>query len=526
MNREHIPRPAIVFRIRRWHYITGKASRSIDAHQGGLELVASKKEIRFVNALFPILALFVILVYGLIVQPVVLKQGGLSLEVIFMLATVISVCQLFRLGFTWNEIQSSMVHKLAQGLPAIFILFCIGIVIGSWIVSGTIPMLIYYGIRSVDPGHIYFIAFVIPIIFSTMTGTSWGSAGTIGVVIMGIAGVIGAKMPIVAGAVVGGAYFGDKLSPLSDTTNIAALATGVDLYDHVRSMMNTTIPSALIAGALYWWLGSVYPPATLAAGADMGAIDATLRAFENIFTFHWILLLPPAIVLYGSLTKKPTVPVLIASSLVSVIIALSIQRFSFGDVLSVLCKGFNVQMASWAPDLPTNVIGILNRGGLYNLIEAIVVCIIVFLYLGSIELINAIPTIVNRVFSFVRTRPAAITSALLSTALTNAMTSNQFVTSFVVGGAFAGKFDQLRIPRKVLSRSIEDMGTMLESMLPWTTTGIFMSTTLGVPVTEYNHWQLLSLINYGMALLLAWTGIGCFYGEVDGPAGQKPQDPS
>ena len=274
-----------------------------------------KKEVKVSNALVPIIGLFLIMIYGLIIQPKVLQLGEMPLEMIFMFAAAIGTANLYFMGYTWDEIQESMVKKITQGLPAMMILFSIGVVVGAWIVSGTIPMLIYYGIKIMNPKYIYVIAFIVPIIFSTLTGTSWGSVGTIGIVIMGIAQVTGAHLPLIAGAIVGGAYFGDKLSPLSDTTNIAALAADVPLYDHIRSMMNTTIPAAALATCMYGLVGHFYSAKTTEVNLSM--ISETLEALESVFNFNILLLIPTAIVLYCSVKRKPTVPALIFSSIVS-----------------------------------------------------------------------------------------------------------------------------------------------------------------------------------------------------------------
>lgn len=471
-----------------------------------------KEKITFKNSMVPVLGLLVVLVYGLIIQPKILKMNEMSLEMIFLLASAIGTANLFYLKFSWDEIQESMVKKLNQGLPAMMILFSIGVVIGAWIVCGAIPMLIYYGIKIINPSYIYIVAFVVPIIFSTLTGTSWGSVGTIGIVIIGIAEVIGADLSIVAGAIVGGAYFGDKMSPLSDTTNIAALAANVDLYDHIRSMMNTTFPAAILAAISYGIIGIFNSP--VSSNIDLQMISETLEALRTSFNFNIILLLPTLIVLYGSLTKKPTVPTLISSSIISILLAVIFQNFNLGDIIHVLHSGFNVEMITWGKDLPDNVIRILNRGGLYSMASPVIVTFIVFIYIGTLDRINALPIIVDHIFKFVKTRSVAILSALGATAITNAMTSNQFATSFIVAEAFKPKFDQLKIPRKVLSRSLEDTGTMIESMLPWTTTGLFMAATLGVPVMAYNRWQFLTIFNIIVAIVLAITGKGCFYKEV------------
>ena len=176
-----------------------------------------KQTLSFFQIILPVLFLGVLIIYGMVIRPKFLGQPGFPLEIVFMLAAVFAIGELMIIGFKWNDIQNAFIQKLARGFPALLILFAIGIIIGTWIISGTIPLLIYLGVQSINPTYIYVLAFLIPIIFSTLTGTSWGSIGTIGVVIIGIASVIGANLGITAGAIVGGAYFGDKLSPLSDT---------------------------------------------------------------------------------------------------------------------------------------------------------------------------------------------------------------------------------------------------------------------------------------------------------------------
>ncbi|MDW3645611.1 MAG: Na+/H+ antiporter NhaC family protein [Bacteroidia bacterium] len=473
---------------------------------------AEERDISFWQALFPVASLLLLIIYGLILRPKVFGQSQIPLEIVFLLAASISVAQLFYLGFSWKTIQSHMVAKLAKAMPTFLILFAIGTIIGSWIISGTIPMFVYYGIKSINASYIYIICFVVPIIFSSLTGTSWGSVGTIGVVLIGVAGAIEADLGIAAGAIIGGAFFGDKLSPLSDTTNIAALAVEIDVYDHIRSMLWTTLPSAILAGIIFFVMGFLAPPASL-TGGDYSQVERTLEGIDALFEFNILLLVPPIIVLYGSIKKIATLPVLISSSITACILALIFQDFRSEDVIHAFYKGFDTSMASWVGVVPENVATLFNRGGLYELNDPIVISLIVFCFVGSIDTIQAMPRIVSRVFSFAKSRSATIISALLSTGLSNSMTSNQYAASFIVGDAFLHKFDQLKIPRKVLSRSIEDMGTMLESLVPWHTTSVFMVATLGVPLADFWNWQLLSLFNFVMAFSLALTGIGCFYEE-------------
>ena len=413
------------------------------------------------------------------------------------------------MGYSWDEILKNSILKLTKGLPTILILFAIGIVIGSWIVGGTIPMFVYYGIKMINPKFIYLLAFLIPIFFSMFTGTSWGSVGTMGVVILGVATVVNADLAIVTGAVIGGAYFGDKLSPLSDTTNIAALASDVDLYDHIRSMLYTTLPSAIIAAIIYFILGFLYPVESFEG--DFERIKITLDGIDSIFEFNFLLLFPILIVLIGSYKKLPTIPVLLTSSLAACVLGLIFQEFTFADIVQSVYKGFHTDMAIGQNNIPENISELFNRGGLYALNDAIIVALFVFIFIGILDTIGAIPTIVERVFSFAKTKTATILSSLMATGMTNAMTGNQYATSFIVGEAFKLKYDKQGIKRRVLSRSLEDYGTMIESLIPWHPTALFMVSVMGVAVGDYWCWQLLSLTNLIIAPLIAILGIGCFY---------------
>ena len=344
-------------------------------------------------------------------------------------------------------------------------------------ICGTIPMLVYYGLKIIDPTYLYVIAFIAPVIFSTLTGTSYGSAGTIGVVIIGIAMSLDAHLGITAGAIIGGAYFGDKMSPLSDTTNLAALAADVDLYDHIGSMMYTTIPSAIFAMIVYTMLGFVYPPQLV--GADFSSLKPFLDTIDATFHFNVLLLIPPLIVLFGSMRRLPTVLVLLTSVIAATLLAFAFQRFSVTSVATTLCTGFTLEMVNWVEfpvdeELRKPYATLLERGGLYALNEAIVTAFMVFIFIGAMDHIKAMPTVINKFMAVVKNRTAVILSSLGATAMTNALTSNQYATSFIIGDAFKEKYDEVGIDRRVLSRSLEDAGTMIESIVPWTVTALFM----------------------------------------------------
>ncbi|MEE4299122.1 MAG: Na+/H+ antiporter NhaC family protein [Pseudomonadales bacterium] len=463
----------------------------------------------FAASALPALVLLALVLWGLMARPLLLDQAPIPLEVVFLGAASAAIAQLLYMGFPWLRIQQAIVERLAKAMPAIFILFAIGLLVGAWMVSGTIPMLVDWGVRLIDPDWIYALAFAVPALFSTLTGTSWGSAGTIGVVLMGVGASVGADLAIVAGAVIGGAYFGDKLSPLSDTTNMAAIGAGVDLFEHIGAMLWTTFPSALIAFGVYAAVGLGAALDVDAARAD--AARAFLEGLRSQFTYHPLLLLPPAVVLFGSLRRWPTLPVLLTSILVATLLGALLQDFALVDVLRSLTTGFTLAMGDGTP-VPDAVRVLVERGGLYSMREAIFVAVLVFLFVGAIDLLDTMPRVVGRVFGAARGQATTVLAALGAAAATNAMTSNQSATAFIVGDAFGRRFDGLAIPRRMLSRSIEDTGTMIESLIPWHATALFMVATLGVPVADYWHWQLLTLVNLIVAPVLAITGIGCGYG--------------
>lgn len=468
--------------------------------------MSNASEITFKKAFFPIAVLILLILLGLFIGPLFLDWKPFPLEFIFMMSSVVAVIHLKRLGIPWVEIQEAIVQKIAKAMPTLLILLAIGLIIGSWIVSGTIPMLVYYGIKMISPTYIYLIAFLVPVIFSTVTGTSWGSVATIGVVLMGVAATYEAHLAITAAAVIGGSFFGDKLSPLSDTTNVAALATEIEVHDHIRSMLVTTLPAAILAIIFFTVMCFVEPAG--AVNQEPALLKQTIHQTKEAFNFNPLLMIPPLIVLYGSIKRLPTLQVLVISSLSAVVLAFCFQSFSMDVVLASMFTGFDAAVIE--THLSDNVYQLYSRGGMYSLKEPLIISILVFVFVGTVEKINAMPIVVKKLFGWVKSDGGIVRSTLISTAVTNAMTSNQYATSFIVGDAFKKKYDEAGIERKVLSRSLEDTGTMLESIVPWHQTCIFVAATTGVAVADYWYWQVFSLSNIVLAFVFTVFGIGIF----------------
>lgn len=466
-----------------------------------------KKEVKFIHCLLVVLFLIGSLVYGLGIRSFVLKQGGFEVIACLIIALSLTVALLFYLGFDWKELQASMVAKFSEGVGNYLIMLSIGILIAAWIVGGTIPMLIYYGIQLVNPQFIYVIAFVICSVFSICTGTSWGSAGTVGVVLMGIGMTVGANMAVLAGAVIAGAMFGDKLSPLSDMTNVAAMAAGVDVYQHIGAMSYSTVPAAIISAILYTVMGFVFPAATTNYDASM--LQSSLDAIASAFSFNPLLLIPPVIVVVGAVRKWPTVPAMIGSAAVAVVLSVTFQRFDLGDAVNALVNGVNMDMITWVPDAAqSSILSVFARGGMNSMLTPVIIGWLIYMYMGLADMIHAMPTFVNRVFTFVRGRVSLILATMAAALITLLVTGNGYAGQLVSADVFRSKFDEFGIPRRILSRTLEDGTTMFDPMFSWGSTGIYMSTALGVATSAYFPFMFLTWTNTIISILLACFGIG------------------
>ena len=469
---------------------------------------AGMKSVGLGLSLLPAIFLAVLVIWGLIYRPLFAGLPAIPLQAIFLLSASFAIGQLLLLGFSWDKIQKSIIERISGALPAIFILILIGPLVGSWMISGTIPMLVGWGINLIDLQFLYTISFVVSAIFSVLTGTSWGSAATIAVVLIGVCEAVGANSGIAAGAIIGGCYFGDKLSPLSDTTNVAAIAARADLFDHIRAMLWTTLPSALIAIVVYSLIGFETELESL-KNTQPGTVEL-FRGLQNLFEASLILLSPVLVVLLGAIKKWPTIPILLASMIVAAFLALAFQDFSVVTVMSSVVEG--VSQSSLGVEVnQESVASLVERGGLYSMMEAVTIALLVFVFVGSIELLGTMTKLVDNLFGFARGQKASVLAALFASATTNALTSNQSATAFIVGDAFSDRFDQNKIPRRILSRSIEDMGTMIESIIPWHATALFMVATLGVSVGDYWNWQILTLANLAIAPALVLMGVGCAF---------------
>lgn len=425
-----------------------------------------------------------------------------------------------RRGASWDDIQRSTGEKIAAVLPALLILLAIGMLIGAWVFSGTIPYLVYWGVRLVDPRFLLLTSFLATAAMSLATGTSWGSAGTVGVALMGTATALGAPLSATAGAIVSGAYLGDKMSPLSDSTNICAIGAGAPLYAHIRHMLYTALPSFLIASLVYG-LAAADP----VAARDAAAGGTLLDDLQRVYSLHWIVLAPLAVVLWGIVRKIPPALAMTASSFVACSLGVSYQGFRGLDALASAISGFRVGMVAGVGVDPGSLgsafSALVERGGLYSMATTLIVVISAFLLAAAMDVSGALDLLIHRLLATVRSVFGLIAATMAAGATTIGLTSHGGVTALVIGGLFQRSYDERGLARVNLSRSLEDSVTIVEPLMPWTVSAVFMATTLGVPTLSYAPWAVFCYGGPTFSLLLAAlyprTGFGLRRAEENPP---------
>lgn len=440
-------------------------------------------------------------IFGTILAIIVIGRLILGFDVALLLMfcgmfTTTVFCCFF--GYGWGELfDGGVVPMVARATGAILILLTVGPLIAVWMASGTIPYLIYLGLKMLSPKIFLVAAFLISCLSSCFTGTSWGTAATFGVALIGIAQGLGVSLPATAGAIIGGAYFGDKLSPISDTTVLAAAIAEVDVIDHVRSMLWTTIPAFLVSLAVYGFVG-----AGASGVLDTSQIELITDAISRTFQLNLLTLIPPFAVLALAYKKVPTLPVLWIAIVISIPLGI-MQGFDLETVIKFMVSGPKITTGLEAIDK------LLARGGLSFMSSSVVVVFFAYLFAGQLEYTGTFRTIcISLKDSFIgSSKGRFILSASLTGILTGLGTGNSYLSEIVPGAMYKDLADEMNISRRVLSRTLEDSGTVIVPLIPWSAAGIYMSTVLGVPVASYAPWAILCYFGFLTAWFYGFTGI-------------------
>lgn len=430
----------------------------------------------------------------------------LELQMMLLCTAAFTAFMAMSLGMKWAEIEKAISQRIVKVMPAVYIMFTVGALIASFIFSGTIPMLIYYGMQIISPHLLIPCSFLICAILATATGTGWGSAGTAGVALIGIA--MGLEIPLapVAAAVVAGSTFGDKLSPLSDTTLLAALSAGTDLYAHVRSMLWTTVPAAIVTVAVY----AVYGLRFAGDFVMPENVVSMLADLDKIYTWNLLLLLPFLIILAGSLLKKPTLPVMYISIAVALVLGMVFQHFTLKNGLTACVSGFKIGMVPGMTAETTNasVLTLIQRGGLTSMSNIILTIFCAYAFAGIAEEAGFMEKIIDSLAHKVNTRGATVAAAVCTAIVLTIIGVSGYISLIMTGELFRKPYLKQRMDLCNLSRTCEDGGTMICSIVPFSTSGLFYAGALGVPVLAYLPWHFMAFICPVLAIIYGFTGVG------------------
>jgi NhaC family Na+:H+ antiporter len=440
-------------------------------------------------ALLPVAAL----VLFLAVQ-IRLFEGSAHLPLI--LASAVAALTGWRLGCSWDDIEDGIVQGISVALRAILILMVIGILIGTWISSGIVPLLIDYGLRLLSPGYFLLAACSICSVVSVATGSSWTTAGTVGVALIGVGEGLGIHAPLTAGAIVSGAYFGDKMSPLSDSTNLAPAVAGSELFEHIGYMVYTTVPALLLSLVAYAALGW-----SAKAGAIAGSQIVEIRAaLAESFDLTPILLLAPAAVLALVALRIPPLPVLLGGALLGGLLACWVQGASLQQVLEVAQQGYRADTGSALVD------ELLTRGGLESMLSTVALVLCALTFGGIMERTGSLRSLAAAILKLAHSTGSLVLATVCSCIATNIVAPDQYLSIIVPGRMYRETFQRRGLHPKLLSRTLEDAGTLSSPLVPWNTCGAFMSTALMVPAAAYLPYAFLNLLTPLVAVTLAVGG--------------------
>tara|TARA_B100002003_G_scaffold247144_1_gene278127 strand:+ start:8775 stop:10265 length:1491 start_codon:yes stop_codon:yes gene_type:complete len=414
-------------------------------------------------------------------------------------------------GQSWTDIEASIVSGVTVAIKPLLILFSVGMLIGSWILSGTVPTMIYYSLLILDPAIFYVASALICALIALSIGSSWTVAGTVGIALIGAAGGMGLSLEITAGAIISGAYFGDKMSPLSETTNLAPAVAGTDLFSHIGHMVWTTLPSIVIALIMYSLIGL-----NIDTSASAGDLDITMRLLTENFTISPVMLLPVGLLLFMANRKLPPIPTIVSGAMVGVILALIFQRpvimalagdapnvflGLFKGVWYTLFDGFVLDSGNATLD------DLMTRGGMSSMLTTVwlVLCAMVF---GAVmDHTGLLRRLVDFALSFVHSTGSLIATTIATCIGANIITSDQYISLVLPGRMYKLEYENRNLDMKNLSRTLEDAGTITSPLVPWNTCGAYMAGTLGVATFAYLPYCFFNLINPVIALIYGFLNI-------------------
>jgi NhaC family Na+:H+ antiporter len=460
-------------------------------------------------AMAPVVLLVVLLALSVYLFGANSSSGANQIALLFSAGAVALVG--VKLGMRWVEIEKGLIQGINMCIGPMMILMSVGMLIGSWILGGTIPALIYYGVQILSPSIFYAASALICAVIAISIGSSWTVAGTMGIGLMAIATSFNLSPAITAGAIISGAYFGDKLSPLSDTTNLAAAPAGVDLFDHIRHMLWTTVPSFAIALVIFLIIGGGEAPAP-------EQIALLRQSLSDQFNLGPHLLAPLFIMLFLAWRRTPALPAILTSSIIGVSFALVFQPQAvaalageseamphalllFKGVWTSLFAGFSSNSGNLFMD------ELLSKGGMVSMLNTVSLILCAMAFGGTLEKVGILRYLVSFALARVKSNGSLVATTVATCAVTNLVTADQFIAISLPGTMYREEYEKHGLSRLNLSRTLEDSATLTSALIPWNTCGAYMSATLGIATFTYAPFAFFNYLCPIIAVIYGYTNI-------------------
>jgi len=449
--------------------------------------IEAKSNPRFLEASFITILIIAIMAYS-----IGYLKATPHIPIFLVIAILLAYGLLKKIPF--RDLEGGMIAGASAGLGAVFIFFFIGILISSWIMGGTIPTLIYYGFLTVSPNFFFAIVFLICSIVGISIGSSLTTVATVGVAFMGIAGAMDISLTITAGAIVSGAFFGDKMSPLSDTTNLASGTVGVDLFEHIKNMGWTTIPAFLISFVIY----AIISPT--GAATSFETVEQFKEGLLSTELIHWYTLLPIVVLVIMTFYKAPAIITLAVVSIIGVGLGSLLDPVPASDIFKILFDGYVSQTGN------KDIDALLTRGGMNSMLFTIALVLLALTMGGLLFTLGIIQSILAKVQSLFKSAGSVITGAAITGIGVNTLIGEQYLSILLTGEAFKAQFAKVGLAPKNLSRVMEDAGTVVNPLVPWSVCGIFIASVLGISTLDYLPFTFFCLLGPILTIMFGWSG--------------------
>jgi NhaC family Na+:H+ antiporter len=470
--------------------------------------MSSAKQPSIIQAFIPLIFLV-----GLLALNVVFygdnSLGGANQMALLLSAGVATIVALYN-GEKWEKLFDGIVASIGSALPALIILLMIGALAGTWLISGVVPAMIYYGLEILTPKIFLFATCIVCAIVSLATGSSWTTVATVGVALMGIGRILGFSDGMIAGAIISGAYFGDKMSPLSDTTNLAPAMAGTDLITHIKHMMWTTFPSFTIAVVLFLFLGF-----TNGAGADLAGVESLQTAIASKFEISLWLFIVPIAVIALIVKKVPAVPALLIGALLGAAFTVLFQPHLISELASEgagFWQGaYMVSIDAMTADVAVvsgNAVAdeLLSSSGMKGMLDTIWLIICAMIFGGVMEASGMLERLAQSILKLAQSTGSLIASTAGTCIVFNTTASDQYLAIVVPGRMFAKEYEKRGLAPENLSRALEDSGTVTSALVPWNTCGAYHAGVLGVATGTYLPFAFFNIISPLMTVLYGYMG--------------------